>query len=77
MSINSASLATSLWELAPVNSIPSSSPAFSMPYLISPKNPAVSRYRAPTLSACAEKEKVNKIKAEAIIKINYYIFPNK
>ena len=69
--MNSASLATSLCEFAPVSSIPSSSPAFSIPYLISPKKPAVSRYSAPTLSAFAEKEIVKKVIAEAITKINF------
>ena len=60
--MNSASLATSLCEFAPVSSIPSLSPADSIPYLISPKNPAVSKYRAPTLIAWAEKEIAKKCK---------------
>jgi hypothetical protein len=43
VSINSDSLATSLCELAPVSSIPSSAPAASIPTFISPKKPAVSK----------------------------------
>ena len=73
VSIEDDSLATSLCEFVPFKSIPSAAPAASIPTLISPKNPAVSKYSAPTLIlAEADDEKI--IKVDIIINKNLFIY---